>query len=73
MVTFLAIMGWFGKKFKCDACGTKFKSEAELMDHAKSHKMAAENDTGSGLFPCATCMEEFESKGELQDHIKQFH
>lgn len=67
-------MGWFGKKFKCEACGAKFKTEAELADHAKTHKTAAaENDTGSGLFPCDQCMEEFESKGELQDHLKQFH
>jgi DNA-directed RNA polymerase subunit RPC12/RpoP len=69
-----ALMGWFGKKYKCEACGTKFKTEAELADHAKTHKTAAaENDSGSGLYPCETCMEEFESKGELQDHIKQFH
>ncbi len=71
-------MGWFGKKFKCEACGSKFKTEVELADHAKTHKTttttsAAENDTGSGLFPCETCMEEFETKGGLQDHIKQFH
>ncbi len=65
-------MGWFGKKFKCEACGAKFKTEAELADHAKTHK-AAENDAGSGLYPCETCMEEFESRGELQAHIKQFH
>lgn len=67
-------MGWFGKKFKCEACGAKFKTEAEMTGHAKTHKTAAkENDTGNGLVPCETCMEEFESPAELQEHIKQFH
>lgn len=39
-------MGWFWKKFKCEACGAKFKTEAELAEHAKTHKTAApENAT----------------------------
>jgi len=74
MGTITALMGWFGKKIKCEACGAKFKTEAELADHAKRHRTAAkENDTGSGLVPCETCMEELESQAELQEHIKQFH
>ena len=68
------LMGWFGKKFKCEACGAKFKGEAELADHAKTHKTAAkENDTGNGLVPCESCMEEFETETELKEHVKQFH
>ena len=23
----------FGKKFKCDKCGSKFKNEADLIEH----------------------------------------
>jgi len=41
MRTVPAIMGWFWKRFKCEACGAKFKNEAELADHAKTHKAAA--------------------------------
>ena len=68
------LMGGFGKKFKCEECGAKFKTEAELGTHAKRHvKVTAENDTGSGLLPCSTCMEEFETPAELQEHVKQFH
>jgi hypothetical protein len=30
----------FGKKFKCDACGKKFKTETELMTHNQAeHKV----------------------------------
>jgi hypothetical protein len=33
-----AMMGWFWKKFKCEACGAKFKTEKELVDHAKTQR-----------------------------------
>lgn len=66
-------MGWFGKKFKCEECGSKFKTEAELADHVKTHKTVTTENSGSEFFPCDTCMEEFETRGALQEHIKQFH
>jgi C2H2-type zinc finger len=28
----------FGKKFKCDTCGQKFKTETELEQHKIEHK-----------------------------------
>lgn len=43
MRTCLARMGWFWKRFKCEACGAKFKTEAELADHAKTHNTAAQD------------------------------
>lgn len=36
-------MGWFWKRFKCEACGAKFKTEADLADHAKMHNTAAQD------------------------------
>jgi hypothetical protein len=30
----------FGKKFKCDTCGAKFSTDAELKEHAKMHAPA---------------------------------
>lgn len=30
-------MNLFGKKFKCDVCGEKFKTKEELDSHASSH------------------------------------
>lgn len=45
MGTVLVVMGWFWKRFKCEACGAKFKAEAELADHAKTHKTADPENT----------------------------
>ena len=30
-------MGLFGKKYKCSTCGARFKTEVEMMEHAKMH------------------------------------
>lgn len=35
-------MGLFGKKYKCDTCGTSFKSQNELMEHAKLHMQTSQ-------------------------------
>jgi hypothetical protein len=41
-------MGLFGKKYKCSTCGAKFKTEAEMMEHGKTHmNQAAPKSAGS--------------------------
>jgi hypothetical protein len=71
-------MGWFGKKFKCEACGAKFKTEGELADHAKTHAGGQGGKGGqgqgqAGAFECDICMEFFDTAGELKAHKKEFH
>ena len=37
-------MGLFGKKFKCEQCGSKFGKEDELLEHAKkSHGVSVQD------------------------------
>ncbi len=59
-------MGLFGKKYKCDACGTKFKKEEDLMQHAKQAH-------GKKDYQCKTCNMAFRSEQELMQHGKQAH
>jgi hypothetical protein len=37
-------MGLFGKKFKCEQCGSKFGKEEELLQHAKQAHGASVQD-----------------------------
>lgn len=69
-------MGWFGKKFKCDACGAKFKTESELAEHGKTHAEGAAKHGEHGgheHYECDVCKEFFHTPAELKAHKKQFH
>jgi DNA-directed RNA polymerase subunit RPC12/RpoP len=69
----------FGKKFKCDTCGAKFSTEAELKEHGKMHMkaMAPMAATGSQMqamsFKCSVCGMSFSSQAELTEHDKRAH
>lgn len=65
-------MGLFGKKFECKACGTKFKSEDELVEHGKMH-MAEDSHFGHEHFTCKACGTTFHSPAELQEHGQKYH
>ncbi len=56
-------MGLFGKKYKCEACGAKFDSEAKLMEHSKMAHMQA----------AAQQMSSFKSEAELMEYSKKAH
>ena len=66
----------FGKKFKCDTCGTKFSTETELKEHAKMH-MQSMASTGSPTqtmsVKCGACGMSFGSQAELTEHNKRAH
>ncbi len=72
-------MGLFdGKKFKCDACGGKFKTEAELMEHSKMHVAGSQSGMSSGnmqvqQFECKACGMKFNTQAELVEHSKKSH
>ncbi|MDE1853974.1 MAG: C2H2-type zinc finger protein [Thaumarchaeota archaeon] len=66
----------FGKKFKCDTCGAKFSTEAELKEHAKMHMQPM---SGSGSmakaagYKCDACGMTFATQAELMEHSKRAH
>ncbi len=68
----------FGKKFRCEACGAKFKTQAELDEHAKVHQASisapVQTETSEAqevaMFECETCGQQFKTKQELDDHMK---
>ncbi len=64
-------MGLFGKKYKCEACGAKFDSEAKLMEHNKMAHMQATQQMGS--FKCGSCGATFKSQAELMEHSNKAH
>jgi uncharacterized C2H2 Zn-finger protein len=72
-------MGLFdSKKFKCDPCGAKFKTEAELMEHGKMHMASSKGGMQSGnmqaqQFECKACGMKFGSQAELMEHSKKSH
>lgn len=68
-------MPLFGKKYKCDACGAKFKSEPELREHAKMHmgSGAGASPPSGQQFSCKSCGMKFNSQAELMDHAKKAH
>ncbi len=65
----------FGKKYKCEACGMSFKTEAELMEHNKTMHPVSQPSTASGTnqFKCATCGMTFATQAELMEHSKKAH
>jgi uncharacterized Zn finger protein len=66
----------FGKKFKCETCGAKFSTEAELKEHGKTHAQPASGSAHSvqaTTFKCETCGMTFNSQAELMDHNKRAH
>lgn len=72
----MMIMGLFGKKFECKACGTKFKSEAELMEHGRTHmagKQQQEDHSTHEHFSCKACGATFHSEPELKQHGQTYH
>ena len=64
----------FGKKYKCDACGAKFSTESELMEHKKTHMMPGQStSTQVQQFKCKTCGMVFDSQPDLAEHTKRAH
>ncbi len=61
------MLGLFGKKYKCDTCGASFKSQAELMEHAKIHSQT------SASFRCQACGATFASQAALNQHSQMIH
>jgi hypothetical protein len=64
-------MNLFGKKFECKACGIKFKSEEELMQHVRMHIAGThqqEDHSTHEHFSCNACRNSFHSKEELKQH-----
>jgi len=72
-------MGIFdSKKFKCDTCGAKFKTQAELMGHGKMHMTQAPGGMAGAAvqaqdFVCKACGMKFRSQAELMEHSKKMH
>lgn len=66
----------FGKKYKCDTCGAKFSTQAELAEHGKVH-MKPMASTSSPMqtmsFKCEACGMAFGTQAELMDHNKRAH
>jgi DNA-directed RNA polymerase subunit RPC12/RpoP len=66
----------FGKKFKCDTCGAKFSTEAELKGHGKMH-MQTTASKGPSMeatsFKCSACGLSFSSQTDLTAHEKRAH
>ncbi|HXW36817.1 MAG TPA: C2H2-type zinc finger protein [Nitrososphaerales archaeon] len=63
----------FGKKYKCDACGAKFSTEAELKEHAKVHAVPSGGSGGQTqamAFKCSQCSASFATQAELTEHAK---
>ncbi len=65
----------FGKKYKCDTCGAKFSTEAELKEHTKTHmqSMGGSGSQQAMAYKCSTCGMSFASQAELMDHTKKVH
>lgn len=66
----------FGKKFKCDTCGAKFSTEAELKEHSKVHMtpMASSGPMQQAMsFKCDACGLSFGTQAQLMDHSKRAH
>ncbi len=65
----------FGKKFKCDTCGAKFSTDAELKEHAKVHAQPAmaAGPQQAMAFKCTACSASFATQAELADHAKKVH
>jgi len=63
----------FGKKYKCDTCGAKFSTEAQLMEHQKTHMRPAQAATPAQQFKCQTCGMVFDSQAALMEHSKRAH
>ena len=66
----------FGKKFKCDTCGAKFSTQAELKEHSKMH-IQSMGDSGSMAkvteYKCDSCGMTFATQAELMGHSKRAH
>jgi DNA-directed RNA polymerase subunit RPC12/RpoP len=66
----------FGKKFKCETCGAKFSTEAELNEHSKMHMqpMASMGTPMQAMsFKCSACGMSFKSQMDLAEHEKRAH
>ncbi len=63
------MLGLFGKKYKCDTCGAKFKSQSELTEHGKTHMMSSQ----TGSFKCQSCGMSFPSQADLKQHAQKAH
>jgi len=62
----MPFLGLFGKKQKCDDCGTSFDSWQELREHAlKEHKRKA--------LKCNICKKEFLHEADRYKHVKEAH
>jgi len=72
-------MGLFdSKKFKCETCGAKFKTQEELMEHGKIHMSTSTGGmTGTKMqtqeFECKACGMKFRSQAELMEHSRKSH
>ncbi|AFU58912.1 zinc finger C2H2 domain-containing protein [Candidatus Nitrososphaera gargensis Ga9.2] len=66
-------MELFGKKVECKACGAKFKSEEELMEHGKMHMGETHDHSDHEHFACKACGVTFHSEVELKEHGQKHH
>ena len=55
----------FGKKYECRICGSKFRTEEELLDDMEKHKR--------GIFRCESCNEDFADEGSMKMHRTRDH
>lgn len=63
------MIGLFGKKYKCDACGASFKTQSELIEHNKTHMKGSQ----TASFKCQACGASFATQAELQQHSQRVH
>jgi uncharacterized C2H2 Zn-finger protein len=66
-------MNPFGKSFECQQCGTKFRSESDLMEHGQMHMAQGQDHAGHEHFTCNACGTSFHSKAELEQHGQKYH
>lgn len=60
--------------FECKACGIKFASASELVEHGKMHAgMKTDDHTGHEHFACNACGATFHSEAELKEHGQKYH
>jgi ribosomal protein L37AE/L43A len=58
-------MALFGKKYECKICGSKFKTEKDLLEDMERHK--------KGIFRCESCNEDFADEGSMKMHRARDH